>query len=342
MQWRIAILAAYRTYALIRLKKDVQDPQNPEFILKYCRGKTCIFEFLDREIYVDGTQKDTVIQLGTKSHPYSMLDDIFRETFNKLSKIQTNLTIYVKEGSIINLYSQSMPILILNSDIEINISKNQTNTSSDIGFATFNIIEESYEFTRANSGFNPSIYLNGSVIDYDISSKYLDGQLDSVEATATKYKFHVYRSNLKFQDILFIQKDQKVQLTDDALVSGYTNPYRWISFIRCQFSLLTFIIFTNYGTNLLIQNSVIDISQQAFGIFSNFMNCDAYWNEGYSGNLILDQNKFIGQNSVTQISLFEASSYSNFTVIGNTFENAFWRSQARSFSYEAYEDNQQV
>ncbi|CDW84376.1 UNKNOWN [Stylonychia lemnae] len=286
-----------------------RDPQNNAFLLKYCRGNNFNFNQSDREIYVDGSLNNTAIQLGTITHPYSFIDDIFREIFNKLTEFSSNFTIYIKEGSIITMFSKSMPILILNKNITI----------------------------KCNLCFNPSMYLNGTVIDYDIRSRYLDGQLDSVEATATKYKFHVYRSNLEFQDIVFIQKQQQNNLFDDSLVNGYTNPYRWVTFTRCQFELVTSIFFTNYGANLKIQTSIIDISQHYVSTFSNFMGCEAYQNQGYSGNLILDQNKFIGQNSITTLSIIEASSYLNFTMIGNTFENTAWRSQTKSFNYEAYE-----
>ncbi|CDW75726.1 UNKNOWN [Stylonychia lemnae] len=54
-----------------------------------------------------------------------------------------------------------------------------------------NIVESTYE--RASiSLFNPTTRSDGSIIDYDISTKVKQKLMSQMDATGSKYKFHTY------------------------------------------------------------------------------------------------------------------------------------------------------
>eukprot|EP00347_Sterkiella_histriomuscorum_P007151 403350072 len=251
---------------------------------QYCRSK---------EVFIDpSVPKNHVtpfqLELGTREYPYRQFDDIFREIFNSIdnqTKKQINidkyncisLVIYVKQETTADMYSINMPILILQTNTIIRTYTDLDQSPQKIKKAKINIIEDSYPEQRFQDQesfiFNPTVYFNGSVINYKIQEKYDQQLIDLSEATETKFKFHVYRSNLTLENLIFIQEFQREFLYEDALVKSNYNQYRWVQFIGCEFYLASSVYFTSFGVNLRVENSIIDMSKQLMTQFYNFDTC---------------------------------------------------------------------
>jgi hypothetical protein len=74
--------------------------------------------------YVDPSSKASNIELGTKAFPFKSIDDPFREIFNSGlasvgGAVSALITVNLKIGSNLTVFSGKMPILVLNSNMLI-------------------------------------------------------------------------------------------------------------------------------------------------------------------------------------------------------------------------------
>ncbi|TNV87906.1 hypothetical protein FGO68_gene6650 [Halteria grandinella] len=80
---------------------------------KYCR---------DHEYYIDPSSTQSNVELGTKLFPFKAIDDPFREMFEVSSQVaNTQVTIYLKYGSSVNLtmHSTDMPLILVDARVSI-------------------------------------------------------------------------------------------------------------------------------------------------------------------------------------------------------------------------------
>jgi hypothetical protein len=95
---------------------------------KYCGG-TCKLHHnhsklvIEADFFVDSYhyQNSTLepnLELGTKEFPFRSLDDAFRTIFNNNNQ-SFNYTINVKHGSNLSIHSEDMPLIVLNSNVEL-------------------------------------------------------------------------------------------------------------------------------------------------------------------------------------------------------------------------------
>ncbi|CDW78980.1 UNKNOWN [Stylonychia lemnae] len=71
--------------------------------------------------YIDNTDKEQVIELGTLDFPYRNLDDPFREIFNQQSQNKPTVQILIREGVNITQYSSQVPLLLLQTDATLGL-----------------------------------------------------------------------------------------------------------------------------------------------------------------------------------------------------------------------------
>lgn len=78
---------------------------------------------METEFYIDSYDNNNFqpnIELGTKEFPFRSLDDAFRTLFNYNQHNETvKFTINIRHGANITINSEDMPLILLNSNIEL-------------------------------------------------------------------------------------------------------------------------------------------------------------------------------------------------------------------------------
>eukprot|EP00347_Sterkiella_histriomuscorum_P020024 403339391 len=128
---------------------QVQSPQYEFFnyrTFKYCRNTS-------EGYYIDSTS-NLNIELGTIDYPFRMLDDPFREVFNNDYSNQDAfnqdqyvydqmINIYIKANTTLNIYTEEMPLLLLNHNFSIIKEIIVTNIQDENLRAQINIYDDS-------------------------------------------------------------------------------------------------------------------------------------------------------------------------------------------------------
>ncbi len=94
-------------------KTNVEQIAGDNNQFKYCLESLFFVDSYDLK------QLQPNLEFGTKQFPFRSLDDAFRTIFNNQHNNATLQTIYINHGSNLSIHSEDMPLILLNSNIEI-------------------------------------------------------------------------------------------------------------------------------------------------------------------------------------------------------------------------------
>ncbi|CDW78424.1 UNKNOWN [Stylonychia lemnae] len=217
---------------------------------------------LDPSTYYINNQAQTSYELGTKDFPYKQLDDVFREVFNNANDQKYGVTIKIMSNNNLTLYSESMPLFLINHNFTIMSYTEQINQQSrqldnnqingeliNIEFATIDIYYgRQYNRTQMIDSeiFNPTLFKNGTPIPYSIKYlQLLDQQVTSTFEKIFKYKFFLNNSQLIIFKIRFIEHSA-YSVNKNALINS-GQSLKWINISDCEFYIYQGIFRSEFG-----------------------------------------------------------------------------------------------
>eukprot|EP00347_Sterkiella_histriomuscorum_P002411 403368259 len=301
--------------------------------------------------FVDPQSNISNLELGLKQHPFKSLDDPFRELFNNADGKFRNVKIFVKHNSNLTIHSVDMPLLALNINLTIepyydeDLSSNLINQTErhqlflNHSYSKIRIYDKQYQ-RQFNSNFNPTIHTTSqqsAPYTYDFDLKISQGIFPLSQKSTTKLKFVTYNSNILVKYIHFDEITFQDASTNGLFVPTM-SPFRWVNITDCYFTLKQMNFFVQDGSNIKIQNSVIDITDQSRIVqYASATDCQIYQNNhGMANNLIFDNNTFIGISQVGYTALIYGQNHLNFTLTNNKFINFQWIDSDVSFIIEHF------
>ncbi|CDW75363.1 UNKNOWN [Stylonychia lemnae] len=281
-----------------------------------------IFNYCREKIYfVDPSSDLSNIELGTIEYPFKQLDDPIREIFNHASHLNEEFTIYLKHGP----YKDQDQII----------------TEDESDYTLINVILNGYQ--RKPSNFNPTIPDNRIIVNkYDFKRASEMGLMSNIIENSENDKFVTENADLTIEGFKFVEYDF-IDWQFNSLIRIFLSPNRVSTINNCYLVLQRQAFSTAYGTNLVLSNSFVDITNlyrlidhQTKQDFSPFLS------ENGQNFVLVTNNTFYGINSgVALIDFIYISSHFNISITGNIYRNFQW-GLADSIYYlehEAINDN---
>ncbi|CDW75737.1 UNKNOWN [Stylonychia lemnae] len=269
---------------------------------RYCRG---ILSRLD-------------IELGTKSNPFRMLDDPFREAFNNFPDQNPSIIVNVKSGAATTLHGKQMPLILFSTDIIIRPYSENLNVDQSTIYSNINLYQNGY--SRNFSLFNPTIDQSNQIISYNYQ-KWIDkGITQSKMISDVKYKFYSWDSSMTFLNIIFTEITGEV-IQQNALITGGNTLFKTLTIRNCQFFLQMPMFFTQQGWLQTIENNFINITAWQSLSTTNIASTDcSHNNPSIANNQYWNNNTFVGTNKLRQ-SMIAFGQQHNLRKTGNTGMN---------------------
>ncbi|CDW85178.1 UNKNOWN [Stylonychia lemnae] len=309
--------------------------KNNEF--RYCR---------ELVYYIDSSNQQTSIELGTIEFPYKQLDDPFREIINQVDlNIHRNVTIYLKQNTSLTLFYIKVSPILVNLNLRIlpyTENEDQSQNKTNILSPTI-ICEEKNYFRTDLTSFNPTLYTNGTIIPYNLQSLVNKGIIDASFLNIVMFKFQMINSGVVIKNINLKDGEIRTYSTISGFFTGYYSPYKWLVLEECSMLLKSHILFTQDGMNLMVKSSFWDISINTLSIFQlGSYDCDDYKDKEIQGNLILDGNTIINVNQAGANPLIYTQMRINMQITNNKFLDMFWRYPDRVLLHEQYSNPCQI
>eukprot|EP00347_Sterkiella_histriomuscorum_P021687 403333112 len=291
------------------------------------------------EYYINSESNASNIELGTQKYPFKNLDDAFREIVNffNLESATPNITIYFYQNTTTNLFYLKMPIVAINTNLTfLPYTDSAQQQNQTLIYPRILVIEQPYQ--RIGSSFNPTLYQNGSIIDFDLKTRVNQNLIDASELTRIKYKFHFYNSGVYMKNIRLEDGVLPTYYTISGLISGYLSPFKWIVIDECYIYLYFHILFTqNSGNNIIVKNSYWDTSRNVLSIFQvGSQDCNMIIQDQLQGQCIFDNNTIVGSAQVGQNALLYTLQKLNITFTNNRLVDLKWRNPYKVFMHESF------
>ncbi|CDW76979.1 UNKNOWN [Stylonychia lemnae] len=223
--------------------------------------------------YIDNQSKNSGYELGIKNYPFKQLDDAFREIFNYATDQTYNITLKIKGNSSLNLFSDAMPILLINH--------NYTIITQD------NVIGEI---------FNPTLLKNGTPMPYHVKLLQKSGKVPYDYESKFKLKFYLYDADLTIIKLRFIEHTVYT-VNRNALFTMYQS-LKWINISDCDFKIKQGMFYSKDGWLINVKNSMIDYTNMFFtqlmDLDPNIQDCKYQTNEYKPYIYIYENNTFYG------------------------------------------------
>jgi hypothetical protein len=144
--------------------------------------------------------------------------------------------INIKHGANLTVHSEDMPLIVLNSNVELRPYSDNPNIDIKSNLTLIKIYHQSYNRPISMNGFNPSFNDVNQIIEYNITDKMSKGLVDPNSMNSQKFKFVVYNSNFKVSSINFTEITSK-DFSANALFYMYYGEYKTLAVEYCHFNL---------------------------------------------------------------------------------------------------------
>ncbi len=106
------------------------------------------------------------------------MDDAFRTIFNFNKNDGSKFIINLKHGTNITIHSEDMPLILLNSNVELRPYSDDPNIDMKTNLTSIKIYHQGYNRQQPMSFFNPSLHDFRQIIEYNITDKVAKGLVD--------------------------------------------------------------------------------------------------------------------------------------------------------------------
>lgn len=101
--------------------------------------------------------------------------------------------------------SEDMPLIVLNSNMEVRPYSDDPKIDMKVNLTSINIYHRAYERPSLMNGFNPSFSDVNQIIAYNITDKVRNGLVDPESINNYHFKFVILNSNLWIKEVKFTE-----------------------------------------------------------------------------------------------------------------------------------------